>query len=724
MNKELVDKVKKEVDIIGLANRLGFSIINQNKIKCYNVHSHNNGDIHPSLNLDKNRNRFKCFACGASGSVIDLFMGYKRVNFNMAVNKLAEMHGIANTSAESEVVATFNYKDVEGKTLYIKERVEPGRDGKNKEFFFKHLKHGKWVNGRGCEPVLYNLPDVVENKVLIFVEGEGKAELLRKWGLPATTLDSGAKSKWKDEYFKYIDDKEKVVLIPDNDKPGMDYTLMIANNIHNKVGVVKIIELPGLQEKGDIIDWAEIPGNDKDKLVSIIKDAPAWIPSQDTVEPIINKNTGADENEWQDPIPFDDFSKLPEFPTEMLPVTGRKMVEAVAEVNQVDKGLPGSMYLAALSTCLSKKCQVNLLTHTEPVNIFTCPILDPGERKTSTMNIMMAPIYEYQEEKAGEVTGDDEEAPVYIVDDITSEALFKLMTENNERMSVTSAEGGIFGIMAGRYNTNGNGNIDVYLKGHAGDPCSNHRIGRKSQSMRSPALTICLAVQQDIIKEIGRNKQFKGRGLIGRILYCYCQHRAGYRKRQKETISEELKQEYREHIISLMSVPLSLHNLELSSEAHVAWDEFHDDIEAEMKPGKQMSAMKDWGSKLPGAVARIAGLLHYAEKGQQATNNPISVNVVNGSAVIGAYYREHALATFGLMNESPEIESAKRILEYLIHHKPYTFTGRDVLRHKYALKTMGEVTPGLKLLIERSYIKEIEGTRTATFEVNPIIKTL
>ena len=444
------------------------------------------------------------------------------------------------------------------------------------------------------------------------------------------------------------------------------------------------------------------------------------------------KNTKVNNvEEWQDPIPFDDYSNLPEFPVEILSETGQKMVETVSRVNQVDKGLPGSMYLAALSTCLSKKCQVDLGTHTEPVNIYTCPILDPGERKTSTMRLMMFPIYEYQEEKAGEVIGDDGEPPVYIVDDITSEALFKLMSENNERMSVISAEGGIFGIMAGRYNSNSNGNIDVYLKGHAGDPCSNHRIGRKSQSMDAPCLTMSLAVQRDIIKEIGSNKQFRGRGLLGRFLYCNCVHKAGYRKRQKESMPEALIQEYRSHILGLMKMPLSFHNLKLSSEAQVTWDEFYNDIEADMQLGKQMASMKDWGSKLPGAVARISGLLHYAEHGQQAQDKAISVGIVGASAAIGAYYREHALSTFGLMRENSEIESAMKILDYLIVHKPDSLKGRDVLRNKNAFKSMGEITPGLKLLVERNYIREkeksipVNGRPEATiYEVNPIVQTL
>lgn len=434
---------------------------------------------------------------------------------------------------------------------------------------------------------------------------------------------------------------------------------------------------------------------------------------------------------WQDPIPFDDYSNLPEFPTGILPSPGREMVEAVARVNQVDKGLPASIYLAALSTCLSKKATVDLGTHIEPVNIYTCPILDPGERKTSTMRLIMSPIYEYQEIMKRKTIG-DVEPPIFVVDDITAEALFKVMSENNEQISVISAEGGIFSIMAGRYNASGNGNFDIYLKGHAGDHCSNHRIGRKSQSMDSPSLTMCLTVQRDVIKEIGSNRQFRGRGLLARFLYCNCVHKAGHRKRQKETIPETLIKAYRKHIIKLMAIPLSLHELKLSSDAQTVWDEFYNDIETDMQAGKQMASIKDWGSKLPGAVARIAGLLHIAEYGLQAMNKPISVGIVGASVAIGAYYREHAFATFGLMKEHPEIESAKKILDYLIVHKPDSFKGRDVLRNKNAFKTMKEITPGLEVLVERNYIRVVEtesptgyGRPEATFyEVNPIINTL
>jgi len=41
---------------------------------------------------------------------------------------------------------------------------------------------------------------------------------------------------------------------------------------------MKIIELPGLSEKGDVVDWAVIQGNDKGKLIAIVENTAIWTP--------------------------------------------------------------------------------------------------------------------------------------------------------------------------------------------------------------------------------------------------------------------------------------------------------------------------------------------------------------------------------------------------------------------------------------------------------------
>jgi len=149
-----------------------------------------------------------------------------------------------------------------------------------------------------------------------------------------------------------------------------------------------------------------------------------------------------------------------------------------------------------------------------------------------------------------------------------------------------------------------------------------------------------------------------------------------------------------------------------------------------MREDGSLCYLMDWGSKLPGAVAKIAGLLHFAEHGERAVEFPISVNIVNAACAIGVYYREHALATFDLMEVDLGIEAAKKILNYLERDCPDTFKGRDVLRHTN-LKTMDKVAHGFKILIERGYIREAEVIRSGmgrpeavTYEVNPKLKML
>ncbi|MGD0884915.1 MAG: YfjI family protein [Thermodesulfovibrionales bacterium] len=481
-------------------------------------------------------------------------------------------------------------------------------------------------------------------------------------------------------------------------------------------------------------------------------------------------------DEWTDPVPFNDYSTLPDFPVNLLPKIGREMVITVSEVNQIDAGLAASSYLSVVATCVQQKAKVDLISHKEPLNIYTCSILPSGNRKSSTMDIMTRPLYEYQATAQEKMSNTIREAlnahmirearlaklqkqaanaedfsererlkkdaanvareisenpvpkkPLFIVDDITSEALGIHMAENNERMAVMSTEGGIFELMAGRYNDKA-GNLDLYLKAHSGDAWSSHRVGREAKTMQSPALTMCLTVQPEVIGEIGENKQFRGRGLLARFLYCRCKSKVGSRGRQTKSVSETITREYQRHIECLMDLPMTTTTLKLSQDAQALWDEFYNDIEADLREGGSLHYLPDWGSKLAGAVARIAGLLHFAEHGSKAVELPISVNIVSASCVIGAYDKEHALATFGLMEADPGIESAKKILNYLVRHGIDIFKGRDVLRHTN-LKTMDEVTPALKILIERGYIREADVTRSGigrpeatAYDVNPKIK--
>lgn len=499
--------------------------------------------------------------------------------------------------------------------------------------------------------------------------------------------------------------------------------------------------------------------------------------SENETEPEASEKVETTTEDWPEPIPFSNYDSLPDFPINALPELGQRIVKSVSEINQVDSGLTASIYLAVVSAGVAKKAEVDLISHREPININIAGILLSGERKSSTLNLLARPVYEYQaqrqqekseiirqalnshrireaklaklqkqaahtdnlaeskefESQAAEVANEIAEnpvpaLPVLIADDITPEKTAIIMAENGERLSILSTEGGIFGILAGRYNDKGI-NIDLFLKAHSGDPYSCHRVGRDPQTMQAPCLTMCLTVQPDVIREIGINNHFRGRGLLARFLYSHCKTQAGSRQRQINSVPESLLSEYQRHIFSLLNIPLAANILRLSPEGQAVWDEFYNDVESEMRPGGDLEYLKDWGSKLPGAVARIAGLLHFAEYGAEAINKSISVGIVGDSCAIGGYFKEHAIAAFGLMQIDDRIEFGKLILDYILRHKPITFKGRDILQNKSAFKTMDDVSLGLKILVERGYIKEREPKHAGTgrpeaklYEVNPKIK--
>lgn len=175
-------------------------------------------DHNPSLNVNRKTGLFHCFACGAMGDVFSFYQKYNDCDFSTALKEIGKMAGVVESDVRSKVVAKFEYKDENGKTRYVKERLEPGRNGRSKEFIFKHLENGKWVTGRGCDPMLYNLPQVTKSKYVFIVEGESKADLLNSWGLIATCLDSGANSPVMDEHIEILSKMEPGICQQDSQR--------------------------------------------------------------------------------------------------------------------------------------------------------------------------------------------------------------------------------------------------------------------------------------------------------------------------------------------------------------------------------------------------------------------------------------------------------------------------------------------------------------------------
>lgn len=95
-----LDQLKQAMPIMDLAKSLGLEIRGR-QARCYNSQEHKNNDRNFSLGLDTQRNRFKCFACGEQGSIIDLYKQVKGLELSQAIKELAEMTGLTPISHQT-----------------------------------------------------------------------------------------------------------------------------------------------------------------------------------------------------------------------------------------------------------------------------------------------------------------------------------------------------------------------------------------------------------------------------------------------------------------------------------------------------------------------------------------------------------------------------------------------------------------------------------------------
>jgi len=206
---------------------------------------------------------------------------------------LATALGIAvpkhKVATKPEIVATYDYVDTTGTLQYQSCRLEPGteqeKDGTlKKKTFFQRRPDGKngWITKDAMKSVtyvLYHLPDVHQavnaSETIYIPEGEKDADLLTLYGRTATTNVGGA-GKWRAEYTKALTGAT-VVILPDNDQPGINHAATVAQALAGVAASIKIVNLPGLPPKGDVSDWIE-SGHTLAELDELVQATPEYTP--------------------------------------------------------------------------------------------------------------------------------------------------------------------------------------------------------------------------------------------------------------------------------------------------------------------------------------------------------------------------------------------------------------------------------------------------------------
>jgi AAA domain/CHC2 zinc finger len=243
------------------------------------------GDDHFSINIKKQV--WNCRGCATGGDVIALVQHIDSCGFMEAVEKLA---GPApafqpQATAQPSRKTYFDYHDERGAVVYQVERTD-FFDGRKKTFRQRRpdpARPGEWLwNITGVQPLPYRLPELLEalahGRTVAIVEGEAKADLLWSWNIPATCNSGGAKN-WKAEHSAYLSGAD-VVILPDNDPSGRLHLDAVAVSLNEVEASVRVLDLPGLKAKGDIIDWRR-GGGTREQLDALIEnEARPWAPGE------------------------------------------------------------------------------------------------------------------------------------------------------------------------------------------------------------------------------------------------------------------------------------------------------------------------------------------------------------------------------------------------------------------------------------------------------------
>ena len=168
-------------------------------------------------------------------------------SFEAAIQAICAQIGAKHTGS-------WTYHRTDGQEAFRVARFD--RPDGDKQYRPLHKTVEGWVIADPPGPLpLYNLPELKNSGPGYVLEGEKCTDVVKSIGLLATTSAHGAKAAHKTDWSTLAG--RKVAILPDNDAQGRRYADEVARILFelDPTAKIKTVKLPGLKEKGDIVDF-------------------------------------------------------------------------------------------------------------------------------------------------------------------------------------------------------------------------------------------------------------------------------------------------------------------------------------------------------------------------------------------------------------------------------------------------------------------------------------
>lgn len=323
----------------------------------------------------------------------------------------------------------YSYHTAEGELAFIVLRFN-FEDGREKTFRPLHPVDDRWAIGDppGLLP-LYRLPDLREAGRIYIFEGEGPVDAAYPLGLTSTTSAHGSKSAHNTDWSP-VRGKE-IVVVPDNDNPGRAYARTVAEILLRLGCQVKIVELPGLPESGDIVDFVEARDSRESQevrgMIETIVDA---VPYEQTSR--ANESDPLDQ--WSDPQPLPgELPPVLPFGSELLPEALRPWIQDIADRVQCPPDFPAVAVMVALAAVVGRRVGIRPKQKDDWVvvsNLWGGVIGRPGILKTPAVQEALKPLLRLEVDAKREFGGLCEE---HTVKQLVAQARRKVAAKDIEK---------------------------------------------------------------------------------------------------------------------------------------------------------------------------------------------------------------------------------------------------------------------------------------------------
>ena len=677
-------------------------------------------------------------------------------------------------------IALHAYTDSEGKPLYWRIRAKHPGTG---EKWIRPM----YINGNGFEvgepkfergkKPLYRLHCLVANPTdtVWIVEGEQKVDALEKLGLLATTsggATSAAATDWEPLR------GHTVAIWPDNDDPGKSYAGEVATLLLAMDCAVSCVDVEkiGVPDKGDATDWlATHQDADSGDILALPRLAPS-AESQAATKPQKNDVDG-----WLDPQPMTAKVNSEPYPLDALPETIRAAVAEVQGFTKAPIAMVASSALAALSLASQSHVDVKRAEKLSgPTSLFLLTIADSGERKSTCDGIFSKAIHDYEAQQAeaakprltdhraavqsweskrggikdkirmlakqgSETTAKEAElralgdapepprVPKLIYGDATPEALKWNLAKLWPSGGVVSAEGGIVFGSHGMNKESIMRNLATLNELWDGKPISTERRTSESFTVRGARLTMGIQVQAATLRSFFDRSGglARGTGFLARFLSSWPESTQGFRPFTDPPESWPALAAFNRRIAAILEQPVTIDDdgalspsmLSLTPETKAAWVEFHDQIEAMLRPGGELHEVQDVASKSADNAVRLAALFQVFE---HDTGSTVELDAFVGASQIAAWHLNEARRFFGELALPVELANAARLDQWLIEYCKRERThlvGKNHTRQLGPLRDGGTLDAAIRELSSLDRIRLVREGKRQTIHINPALIT-